>query len=167
MGNKEKSTGGAAADRRTATTGIQHKGDQTTAFWREIQVVHKRSTHATGGPHSGGKEETGVDGRLPKWRNTNVPPGTRQGLRGVGSGRLCVGTRGKNMGTGSVYCGRRHTLHSGRLSETHGPTRPHKHQSCRTGVENIWTLTHATTVNATHHNTHTQGHGDVGEMREW
>ena len=77
MGSKKKSTGGAVADRRAATTRIQHKYDQTTAFWREIQVVHSRPTQATGGPHPEGKEEMGVDRRLPEWRNTNVPPGTR------------------------------------------------------------------------------------------
>ena len=58
---------------------------------------------------------------------------------------LCVGIGGKDMGTGSVYRGRWDALHSGRLSETHGPTRP---------VENVWTLTHTTTQNTTHHNKH-------------
>ena len=77
MGSKKKSTGGAAADRCAATTGIQHKYDQTTVFWREIQVVHNTPTQATGGPHPEGKEETGVDRRLPKWRNMNVPPRAR------------------------------------------------------------------------------------------
>ena len=77
MGNKKKSTGGAAANTRTTTRGIQHKYDQTTAFWREIQVVHSRPTQATRGPHPEGKEETGVDMRLHEWRNANVPPGTR------------------------------------------------------------------------------------------
>ena len=37
--------------------------------------------------------------RLPKWRNTNVPPRTRHGLPGVGSGILCVGTGGNDIGT--------------------------------------------------------------------
>ena len=77
MGSKKKSTGGAAADRRAATTRIQHKYDQTTTFWREFQVVHSKPTQATRGPHPKGKEETGVDRRLPEWRNANVPPGTR------------------------------------------------------------------------------------------
>ena len=35
-GEQEKSTGGAAGDRRAATTGIQHKHNETTVFWREI-----------------------------------------------------------------------------------------------------------------------------------
>ena len=73
VGSKKKSTGGAAADRCAATTGIQHKYDQTTAFWGEIQVAHSRPTQAKGGPHREGKEETGVDKRLPERRNTNVP----------------------------------------------------------------------------------------------
>ena len=81
-----------------------------TALWREIQVVHSRPTQATRGLHTEGKEETGVDRRLLEWRNTNVPPGTRQSLPGAGSGRLCVGTGGKDMGTSSVYCGRRDTV---------------------------------------------------------
>ena len=51
MGNKKKLTGRAAAGRRAATTGIQHKYDQTTAFWREIEGVHNRPTEATRGPH--------------------------------------------------------------------------------------------------------------------
>ena len=49
VGNKKKSTGGATADNCATTTGIQHKYDQTIAFWREIQVVHSRPTWATGG----------------------------------------------------------------------------------------------------------------------
>ena len=36
---------------------------------------------------------------------------TTQSLTGVGSGKMCVGTGGKDMGTGSVYCERRDTLH--------------------------------------------------------
>ena len=63
------------------------------------------------------------------WRNTNVPPMTRQSLLGVGSGELCVGTGGKNIGTGSIYLRRRDTLHSGRPSETHGSTKTRKHHS--------------------------------------
>ena len=55
--------------------------------------------------------------------------GTRQSLRGAGSGRLCVGMRGKDMGTRSVYSGRRDTLHTRQSSETYGPTKPRKHHS--------------------------------------
>ena len=77
MATKKKSTGRAAADRRTASKGIQHKYDQTTICWREIQVVHNTPTQAKGGPIPKGKEETGVDRRLPEWSNTNVPAGAR------------------------------------------------------------------------------------------
>ena len=45
------------------------------------------------------------------------------------SGRLCVGTRGKDMGTGNVYRGRRDTLHSRQPSGTHGTTEARKHHS--------------------------------------
>ena len=76
MGSKKKWTGGAAADRHATTTEMQHKYSQTIAFWREIQGVHSRPTQAIGGPHLEGKEEMGVDRRLPEWRNTNVPPGS-------------------------------------------------------------------------------------------
>ena len=96
-----------------------------------------------------------MDRRLPKWRNTSVPPGTRQSLPSAGSGRLCMGTRGKDMGTRSVYHGRRDTLHSGRLSEAHGPTKPCKYHSSRTRVENIWTSSHTTTRTTTNHHNHT------------
>ena len=52
----------------------------------------------------------------------------QQTLRGASSGRLCVGTGGKDMGTGMFYCGRTNTLHSNRgLIETHGTTQPRKH----------------------------------------
>ena len=77
LGSKKKSSGGATADGRAATTGIQHKHKQTTVFWGEIKPVHNRPTEATRGPHLEGKEETGVD-RIPhEWWNTDVPPGAR------------------------------------------------------------------------------------------
>ena len=76
MGDKKKSTGGAKADRCTPTMGKQHKHNQTTDLWREIHDVHNRPTRATGEPNFGGKEEKGMDKRLPGWRNTNVPLGT-------------------------------------------------------------------------------------------
>ena len=79
MGDKKNSTGGATADRHTTTTGTQHKYDQTTAFWRGIQVVHSRPTQAK---EAEGKEETGLDRRLPEWRNTSVRPGTGQSVSG-------------------------------------------------------------------------------------
>ena len=66
VGNNKKSRGGATADRRAPTTGIQHKYDQTTVCWREIQVVRCRPTQAIGRLHTEGKEETGVDRRLPE-----------------------------------------------------------------------------------------------------
>ena len=91
MGNTKKSNCRATANRRAPTAGIQHNYEQTTALWREIQVVHSRPTQATGGPHTKGKEETGVDRRLPEWRNMNVPLGTRQSLPvQVVAGCACV-----------------------------------------------------------------------------
>ena len=59
MGSKKKSTGGTTADKRAATTGIQHKYDQTTAFWREIQVVHNRPTQAKGAASRGKRGDGG------------------------------------------------------------------------------------------------------------
>ena len=57
MGSKKKSTGGATANKRAAT-------------WYTTDLLRLQ-----GGSHPEGKEETGVDRRLPEWRNTNVPPG--------------------------------------------------------------------------------------------
>ena len=62
-------------------------------------MVHNRPTQATGGLHSEGKEETGVDRRLPEWTNMNEPPGTIQSLPSASCGKLCMGTGGKDMGT--------------------------------------------------------------------
>ena len=44
-----------------------------------------------------------MDRRLPGWRNTNAPPKTKQSLLGAVSGRLCVETGGKDIGTRKLY----------------------------------------------------------------
>ena len=70
-----------------AKTGLSKHGDPVFPhFWSWNQNlarvcakgggVHSRPTQATGGPHPEAKEETGVDRRLPEWRNTDVPPRT-------------------------------------------------------------------------------------------
>ena len=64
--------GGTTANRCAPTTGIQHKHNQTTDLWREIQEGHSRPTEATGRPNFEGKEEKGIDRRLSRWRNMNL-----------------------------------------------------------------------------------------------
>ena len=48
VGNKKKLAGGTTADRCTPTTGIQHKHNQTTNLWREIQEVTQTQPTTTG-----------------------------------------------------------------------------------------------------------------------
>ena len=58
------------------------------------------------------------------------------------------------MGTGSVACGRRDTLHSGQPSETHGLTKPRKNHSKHPREENVWMLTNVATGGGSTHTTH-------------
>ena len=87
VGNRKKPTSGTIAAKGAPTMRIQHKHGQTTDLWEEIQEVYSRPTEATRRllefRDFEGKEEKGVDRGLPRWKSTNVPPGTIHSLPGA------------------------------------------------------------------------------------
>ena len=64
VGNQKKQTDRTIAARGAATVETQNTIGQAVAVWGKIQGVYRGLAEATGGPHSGGKKETGVDRRL-------------------------------------------------------------------------------------------------------